>query len=54
MVELDLHNNGPDIDADIEDDDSVEADLGTTALAETLHVENESEAETANADTHQG
>lgn len=52
MIELNLHNNGPDIDADIEDDDSVETNLGTTALAKTFHVENESEAKTANANNH--
>lgn len=52
MVELNLHNNGPDIDGDIEDDDSVETELGTTALAETFHVENESEAKAANANNH--
>lgn len=52
MLELALHNNGPDVDADIQDYDCVETGLSTTALAETFPVENESEAETANADQH--
>lgn len=49
MIELCLHDDRPDINPDVENDDGVETDLGTTALAETLHVENESKAETSNA-----
>jgi hypothetical protein len=32
VLELDLHNNRPNIDADIEDYDSVETDLSAAAL----------------------
>lgn len=48
-VELSLYNDGPDIHADVEDDDGVEADLGTAALVEVLHVEDITEAKATDA-----
>ena len=50
VVELALHDNGPDVDADIKDDNSVETHLGAAALAEALHVEDETEAEASDAE----
>lgn len=47
-VEFHLHDDGPDVHADVEDDDGVEADLGAAALAHALHVEDESETKAAN------
>lgn len=48
-LESGLHDNGPDIHADVEDDDSVETNLGAAALAKVFHVEDEAEAEAADA-----
>ena len=38
-VELGLHDDRPDIYTNVEDDDGVETNLRTAALAETLHVQ---------------
>lgn len=48
-VELGLHDNRPDIYTNVEDDDGVETNLRTAALAETLHVKDV--AKTKAADT---
>jgi hypothetical protein len=49
VVEADLHDDTPDVDADVEDDDGVEAELGAAALREGFHVEDEAQAEAADA-----
>ena len=48
-VKFGLHNNRPDVNANTEDHDGVQAKLGSTTLAEVLHVENISKAEAAEA-----
>lgn len=48
-IKLNLHNDGPDIHADIKDNDGVETDLGAAALAEVLHVEDIAEAKAGDA-----
>jgi len=45
-----LHDNGPDIHANVKNDHGVETDLGAAALAEVFHIEDEAEAEAADAD----
>lgn len=47
--ELGLHDDGPDVHADVEDDDDVETDLCAAALAEVFQVEDVAEAEAADA-----
>ena len=49
-VEFDLHNNGPDVYSEVEDDDGVEANLGAAALPEAFHVEDKTEAKAADAE----
>ena len=48
-VEPSLHNNGPDVNSNVKDDDDVETDLGAAALAEVLHVEDIAEAKAGDA-----
>lgn len=48
-LKLSLHNNGPDVHANVKHDDGVETDLGTAALSEVFHVEDIAEAKAANA-----
>jgi hypothetical protein len=48
-VESGLHDNRPDVYADVEDDDDIETYLSAAALAEALHVEDEAEAEAADS-----
>jgi hypothetical protein len=48
-IKLDLHDNRPDIDTDVKNDDRIEPNLGTAALAKVLHIEDETEAKTTNA-----
>ena len=50
MVELDLHNYGPNVHPNIEDDDCKEADLGPAALTETLHVKDKSKTKATHTD----
>ena len=49
IIKLDLHDNRPDIDTDVKDDDCIEPNLGTAALAKVLHIEDKTEAKTTNA-----
>lgn len=49
VVELGLHNDRPDIHANVENDDSPQANLGPATLAEVLHVKNKTEAKTSDA-----
>lgn len=49
MVKPGLHNNGPDVDANVEGDHGVETDLGTAPLAEIFHVEDEAKTKAANS-----
>ena len=57
-VEPSLHDNGPDVNANVKGDDGVETDLGAATLAEIFRVEDEAETEAADAnriklvDTH--
>lgn len=48
-VKPSLHNNGPDVNANVKGDDGVETDLGAATLAEIFRVEDEAEAKAANA-----
>lgn len=48
-VELGLHDDGPDIHADVEDNDGIETDLGAAALTEFFRVEDKAEAKAADA-----
>lgn len=48
-VKLDLHNDGPDVDADVKNDDGVEANLRTAPLAEVLCVKNKAQTKAADA-----
>lgn len=50
VVEFDLHNYGPNVHPNIEDDDCKETDLGPAALTETLHVKNKSKTKAAHTD----
>ena len=47
-VESDLHDDGPDVDTGVQDDDSKQTKLSTASLAETLDIQDKTEAETAN------
>lgn len=47
-VELDLHDNRPNIDADIKGYDGIETDLSAAALFKAFRVEDESETKAAN------
>lgn len=49
MEESSLHDDGPDIHSDVQDDDGVETGLGAAALAEVLHVEDVPETKAADA-----
>lgn len=49
MVKSSLHNDGPDIHADIKNSDGVEADLGSAALTQVFHVEDKPKAKAADA-----
>ena len=44
-VELDLHDDRPDIHTKIEDDDYGEAVLSASPLADTLHIQDKSKTE---------
>lgn len=44
VVELGLHDDRPDIHANIENDDGPQANLGPATLAEVLHVKDKPEA----------
>lgn len=48
VIELGLHNNGPDVHTDVENDNDVKAELGTAALAKTFHIEDETQAKASN------
>jgi hypothetical protein len=48
VVELDLHNYRPDIHPDVQDNNREKTDLGAATLAETLHVQDETETKAAN------
>ena len=50
-VESDLHDDGPDVDGGVQDDDSKQTELSTASLAETLDIEDKTKAETANTDS---
>lgn len=52
-IEPGLHNNRPDIHADIENDNDVKAELGTAALAEAFHIEDEAQAKASNTELGQ-
>lgn len=47
-VESDLHDDGPDVDTGVQDDDSKQTELSTASLAETLNIQDKTEAETTN------
>ena len=47
-LELDLHNDGPNVDTGVQDYDGIKTDLSSAALCDVLHVEDEAEAEAAN------
>ena len=49
MVEPGLHNNGPDVNANVKGDDGVETDLRAATLAEIFRVEDEAKAKAADA-----
>lgn len=49
-IKLDLHDNRPDIDTDVKNDDRIEPNLGTAALAKVLHIEDKTKAKTTNAE----
>lgn len=53
VIELGLHNDGPDIHADIENDNDIKAELGTAALAEAFHIEDETQAKASNTKSGQ-
>lgn len=42
-----MHDDGPDIDTNIESNDGVKTDLSASTLANALHIENKSKAEAA-------
>ena len=44
-VESGLHDDRPDVHTQVQDDNQDKANLGPSSLAESLHVENETEAE---------
>lgn len=46
-VESDLHDDGPYVYANVEDDNSEEPDLGPASLTDSFHVEDEAETEAA-------
>ena len=46
-LEANLHDDGPDVDSHVENDDGVQTNLSATALGEFLGVENEAETEAA-------
>jgi len=45
-VEPDLHDDGPNVDTEVEKHDGKETDLCTTTLANTLEIEYETQTET--------
>lgn len=49
-LEPHLHHNGPDVDAQVEDDDGEEANLGPATLRYVLHVEDETETKASDTD----
>lgn len=53
-VEPRLHDDGPDVYAQVENYHCEEADLRPTTLADVLHVEDETKTETADAARSQG
>lgn len=46
-VEPSLHNNGPDVNSNVKDDDDVETELGAPTLAEIFRVEDETKTKAA-------
>jgi hypothetical protein len=44
-VESGLHDDRPDVHTQVQDNNQDKTDLGPSSLAESLHVENETEAE---------
>ena len=46
-VKSGLHDDRPDVHTQVQDDNQDKANLGPSSLAESLHVENETEAEAA-------
>lgn len=49
VVELGLHDDRPNINANIEGDNGPQAYLGPAALAEVLHVQDKTEAKASDA-----
>jgi hypothetical protein len=49
VVELDLHNDRPNVHSDVKRHDGTETYLGAAMLTETLHVKDEAEAKAADA-----
>lgn len=45
-----MHDDGPDVDSNVENDNSIEADLGAATLGQFLSIENEAKAEAANTE----
>ena len=48
-VELGLHDDGPDVHTDVEDDDGIKTNLCAAALAESFHVQDVAETKAADA-----
>ena len=52
-VELGLDDDGPDVNAEVQENDSQETQLSSTALADAFQVENKAQTE-ASDDTEEG
>lgn len=44
LVEPDLHDDGPDVDAGVQDDNGPQPHLSSTSLADALEIKDESQA----------
>lgn len=53
-IELGLHHDGPNVDSHIQNNDGIQAELGTSTLVEALHIKDEAETETADTEKNDG